>query len=85
MPENEHSFLYTSSSMKWANCVNVEVDRWNFKWLQCCNYTNIVDGIDLWINPLANPDGAFAAEWSPSYGAVREMLSGLLNKIIQTH
>jgi hypothetical protein len=35
------------------------------------NYTNIVDGIDLWINPLANPDGAFAVSDLSVNGAVR--------------
>jgi hypothetical protein len=35
------------------------------------NYTNIVDGVDLWINPLANPDGAYAGGNQDVWSATR--------------
>lgn len=33
--------------------------------------TNLVDNIDIWINPLANPDGAYATGNNSVYGATR--------------
>ncbi len=33
--------------------------------------TNLIDSTDIWINPLANPDGTYAAGNSSVYGATR--------------
>ncbi len=33
--------------------------------------TNLVDNVDLWINPLANPDGTYAGGNNTVYGATR--------------
>ena len=62
--ENEPSFLYTSSmhgdelagyilSLRLIDYILNNYNNQN-------RITNIVNEIDLWINPLANPDGAYA-------------------------
>ena len=72
--ENEPSFLYTSSMhgneltgyVLMLRLIDEILNGYNVG-----NYTNIVDGIDLWINPLANPDGAFALSDLSVSGATR--------------
>lgn len=39
--------------------------------------TNLVDNIDIWINPLANPDGTFAGGNNSVYGATRYNSNGV--------
>ncbi|PLX14428.1 MAG: zinc carboxypeptidase [Marinilabiliales bacterium] len=39
--------------------------------------TNMVDNIDIWINPLANPDGTFAGGNNSVYGATRFNANGV--------
>ena len=39
--------------------------------------TNLVDSIDIWINPLANPDGTYAAGDTSVYGATRFNANGV--------
>lgn len=39
--------------------------------------TNLVDSLDIWINPLANPDGTYAGGDSTVYGATRYNANGV--------
>ncbi len=39
--------------------------------------TNLVNDIDIWINPLANPDGTFAGGNNTVYGATRANANGV--------
>jgi hypothetical protein len=39
--------------------------------------TNLVDNIDIWINPLANPDGTYAGGNNTVYGATRGNAYGI--------
>ncbi len=39
--------------------------------------TNLVNNIDIWINPLANPDGTYAGGNNTVYGATRENGNGI--------
>ena len=39
--------------------------------------THLVDNIDIWINPLANPDGTYAGGNSSVYGATRSNANGI--------
>lgn len=39
--------------------------------------TNLVDNIDIWINPLANPDGTYAGGNNTVYGATRGNANGI--------
>ena len=73
--ENEPSFLYTSSmhgdelagyilSLRLIDYILNEYNNQN-------RITNIVNEIDLWINPLANPDGAYAGGNQNVWSATR--------------
>jgi hypothetical protein len=39
--------------------------------------TNLVDSLDIWINPLANPDGTYASGDTSVYGATRFNANGI--------
>ncbi len=39
--------------------------------------TNMVDGLDIWINPAANPDGTYAGGNNTVYGAIRYNANGV--------
>lgn len=39
--------------------------------------TNLVDNVDIWINPMANPDGTFAGGNNSVYGATRFNSNGV--------
>ncbi len=39
--------------------------------------TRLIDGVEIWINPLANPDGTYAGGNSTIYGATRANANGL--------
>jgi len=39
--------------------------------------TNMVDGLDIWINPAANPDGTYAGGNNTVYGATRYNANGV--------
>ncbi len=39
--------------------------------------TNLVDSVDIWINPLANPDGTYASGDTSVYGATRFNANGV--------
>lgn len=72
--ENEPSFLYTSSmhgNELTGYVLMLRLIDEILNGYSLANYTNIVDGVDLWINPLANPDGAFAVSDLSVNGAVR--------------
>ena len=73
--ENEPSFLYTSSmhgdelagyilSLRLIDYILNNYNNQN-------RITNIVNEIDLWINPLANPDGAYAGGNQNVWSATR--------------
>lgn len=73
--QNEPEFLYTSSIHGDELTGYVVMLRFIEYLLE--NYgtddqvTNLVDNIDIWINPLANPDGTYAAGNNTVYGATR--------------
>ena len=74
VPENEPSFLYTSSMHGNELTGYVLMLRLADELLNGYsngNYSGIVNNIDLWINPLANPDGAFAGGDQSVIGATR--------------
>jgi len=73
--ENEPSFLYTSSMhgdeltgyVLMLRLIDDILNNYSTN-----NYvTNLVDNIDIWINPLANPDGTFAGGNNTVFGATR--------------
>ena len=73
-PENEPSFLYTSSMHGNELTGYVLMLRLIDELLNgylSGNYLDIVNEIDLWINPLANPDGAYAGGDQSVNGATR--------------
>jgi PKD repeat protein len=73
--EDEPEFLYTSS-MHGDETTGYVLTLRLIDYL-LSNYgsderiTNIVDNIDIWINPLANPDGTYAGGNSTVFGATR--------------
>ena len=73
--ENEPSFLYTSSMHGDELTGYVLMLRFIDDILKNYNtnsrITNLVNEIDIWINPLANPDGAYAGGNSNVWGATR--------------
>tara|TARA_Y100000766_G_scaffold78289_1_gene66557 strand:+ start:5369 stop:6931 length:1563 start_codon:yes stop_codon:yes gene_type:complete len=73
--ENEPSFLYTSSMHGDELTGYVLMLRFIDDLLNSYNVdsrkTNLVNEIDIWINPLANPDGAYAGGNNNVWGATR--------------
>lgn len=73
--QNEPEFMYTSTMHGDEVTGYVLMLRYIDYLLQ--NYgtnsevTNLVNNIDIWINPLANPDGTYAGGNSSVYGATR--------------
>ncbi len=73
--QNEPEFMYTSSMH--GNELAGYVIMLRYIDYLLSNYgsdpriTNLVDNIDIWINPLANPDGAYMGGDNTVYGAVR--------------
>ena len=73
--ENEPSFLYTSSMhgdeltgyVLMLRLIDDILNKYNVN----SRITNLVDEIDIWINPLANPDGAYAGGNNNVWGATR--------------
>lgn len=73
--ENEPSFLYTSSMhgdeltgyVLMLRFIDDILNKYNVN----NRITNLVNEIDIWINPLANPDGAYAGGNSNVWGATR--------------
>ena len=73
--ENEPSFLYTSSMhgdeltgyVLMLRFIDDILNNYNVN----SRITNLVNEIDIWINPLANPDGAYAGGNSNVWGATR--------------
>lgn len=73
--ENEPSFLYTSSMhgdelTGYVLMLRLIDDILN-SYGNNTYITSLVDNIDIWINPLANPDGAYAGGNSNVLGATR--------------
>ena len=79
--ENEPEFMYTSSMHGNEIVGYVLMLRYIEYLLE--NYgsndriTNLVDNIDIWINPLANPDGTYAGGNNSVYGATRGNANGI--------
>lgn len=74
IPENEPSFLYTSSMHGNELTGYVLMLRLIDDLLNGYSnglYQDIINEIDIWINPLANPDGAYAAGDQSVSGATR--------------
>ena len=73
--ENEPSFLYTSSMHgdELAGYVLTLrlIDQLLNEYGTNAKLTNLVNEIDIWINPLANPDGAYAGGNQNVWGASR--------------
>ncbi len=73
--QNEPEFMYTATMHGDEVVGYVLMLRYIDYLLQ--NYgtnpeiTNLVDNIDIWINPLANPDGTYAGGNNSVYGATR--------------
>ncbi len=79
--ENEPEFMYTSTMHGDEVTGYVLMLRYIEYLLQ--NYgtitevTNLVNNVDIWINPLANPDGTYAGGNSSVYGATRSNANGI--------
>ncbi|MDP2721775.1 MAG: M14 family zinc carboxypeptidase [Bacteroidales bacterium] len=79
--QNEPQFMYTSSIHGDELTGYVLMLRYIDYLLN--NYgvdsrvTGLVDNIDIWINPLANPDGTFAGGNNTVYGATRSNAYGI--------
>ncbi len=73
--ENEPEFLYTATihGDEVAGYVLTLrlIDYLLSNYSEDQQVTNIVDNLDIWINPLANPDGTFASGNSSVVGATR--------------
>lgn len=77
--ENEPSFLYTSSMhgdeltgyVLMLRFIDDVLNNYNTN----SRITYLVNEIDIWINPLANPDGAYAGGNSNVWGATRSNAS----------
>jgi PKD repeat protein len=73
--QNEPEFLYTSTMH--GDEVTGYVLMLHFIDYLLSNYgtdtkvTNLVNNVDIWINPLANPDGTYAGGNNTVYGATR--------------
>ncbi len=73
--EDEPEFLYTSSMhgdeitgyVLMLHLIDSLLTNYN----QVPRITNLVNNIDIWINPLANPDGTYAGGNNSVYGAQR--------------
>jgi len=73
--EDEPSFLYTSSMhgdeltgyVLMLRLIDNILNNYNSD----SYITNLVNAIDIWINPLANPDGAYASSNNNVWGATR--------------
>ena len=78
---NKPSFLYTSSMhgneltgyVLMLRLIDDILSGFN----TISEYTQIVNNVDLWINPLANPDGAYAAGNQTISGATRGNANGI--------
>ncbi len=73
--ENEPSFLYTSSMhgdelAGYILSLRL-IDEILNGYGNNTRYTNLINEIDIWINPLANPDGAYAGGNQDVWGASR--------------
>lgn len=79
--QNEPEFLYTSS-MHGDELTGYVLSLRLIDYL-LSNYgtlpdvTDLVDHVDIWINPLANPDGTFAGGNHTVYGATRGNANGI--------
>lgn len=79
--ENEPEFMYTSSMH--GDEITAYVLMLRYIDYLLSNYgdnsriTSLVDDIDIWINPLANPDGTFAGGNSSVSGATRSNANGV--------
>ena len=75
VPENEPSFLYTSSmhgnELTGYVLMLRLIDEILNGYGSNPKYTNLVNEVDMWINPLANPDGAYAVNDNSVSGATR--------------
>ena len=75
LPENEPSFLYTSSmhgnELTGYVLMLRLIDELLHGYGTSSQYTNLINEVDIWINPLANPDGAYAAGDHTVNGATR--------------
>ena len=78
---NKPSFLYTSSMhgneltgyVLMLRLIDDVLSGYN----TISEYTQIVNNVDLWINPLANPDGAYASGNQTISGATRNNANGV--------
>ena len=75
LDENEPSFLYTSSmhgnELTGYVLMLRLIDEILNGYGTNSTYTYLVDEVDIWINPLANPDGAYASGNNSVSGATR--------------
>ena len=79
--EDEPSFLYTSSMhgneltgyVLMLRLIDNILNNYNSD----SYITNLVNEIDIWINPLANPDGAYAGGNNNVWGATRSNANGV--------
>ncbi|MFL2585396.1 MAG: M14 family zinc carboxypeptidase [Parvicellaceae bacterium] len=73
--ENEPSFLYTSSmhgdELTGYILMLRLIDEMLNGYGTNIKYTNLINSVDIWINPLANPDGAYAGGDNSIQGATR--------------
>ena len=81
LPENEPSFLYTSSmhgnELTGYVLMLRLIDELLHGYGTSSQYTSLIDEIDIWINPLANPDGAYAGGDHTVNGATRYNAQGV--------
>lgn len=79
--QNEPEFLYTSSIhgdevtgyILMLHLIDYLLENYEMNE----QVTNLVNNIDIWINPLANPDGTYAAGNNNIYGATRGNANGV--------
>ena len=79
--EGEPQFLYTSSihgdeTTGYILMLRL-VDYLLSNYGSDAEVENLVDNLDIWINPLANPDGTYAGGNSSVYGATRYNANGV--------
>jgi len=79
--QNEPEFLYTSSIhgdelVGYVMTLRL-IDYLLSNYGILGNVTQMVDNIDIWINPLANPDGTFAGGDNSVWGATRGNANGI--------
>jgi len=81
MVENEPEFMYTSTMHGDEVTGYILMLRYIEYLIQNYNIipevTNLVNNVDIWINPLANPDGTYAGGNSSVYGATRSNANGI--------